>query len=283
MAKKNAEKSTAKKSSVKTATPAKQKASAPKTPAQKEAMTFSNVDFDSASKNSVSGKKNEKASAQKNTRGEKKIDEKKMEIKDSAKKSVEGNKKIVNKNESAKNSSTGKAAAAAKIATKKGAAKNSADLFEDGLKDLYWAEKALTKALPKMMKNASSSKLKKAIETHLSETEGQIKRLEGCFDAMGKKAAAKKCEAMAGLLEEGKGIMEDTEHGVVRDAGIIMAAQKIEHYEIASYGTLAAFAKILEENECLDLLLDTLKEEKACDELLSNLADTELNSEAIKA
>lgn len=168
-----------------------------------------------------------------------------------------------------------------KIPAKKDAAKGLEDLFEDGLKDLYWAEKALTKALPKMQKNATSEKLKKAIGSHLKETEGQVTRLEACFKALGKKPQAKKCVAMQGLIEEGKSIMEETKIGSVRDAGIILASQKIEHYEIASYGTLAAFAKVLEEKECLQQLLKTLEEEKKCDETLTGIADTELNTKAI--
>lgn len=167
-----------------------------------------------------------------------------------------------------------------KIKAKKGAAKNLQDLFEDGLKDIYWAEKALKKELPKMEKNASSKSLKKAIAKHLGETETHINRLEQAFKSIGKKAETEKCEAMAGLLEEGKGIIEETEIGAVRDAGIIAAAQKVEHYEIATYGTLAAFAKVLGHKEALKLLLETLKEEKKCDKTLSQLADTNLNSKA---
>ncbi len=170
---------------------------------------------------------------------------------------------------------------AAKIPAQKDAAKTLENLFEDGLKDIYWAEKALTKALPKMEKNATSPKLKKAIADHLKQTEGHVKRLEENFEALGKKAQAKKCDAMAGLLEEGKGIMEETKLGAVRDAGIILASQKVEHYEIASYGTLAAFAKVLDEKEVLKNLLATLAEEKKCDETLTAIADTALNTEAI--
>src|SRR5690606_32876547 len=169
--------------------------------------------------------------------------------------------KTVSKKTTAKTSKkvspTGKAK---KTPAKKGAAKELEDLFEDGLKDIYWAEKALVKALPKMYKNATSKKLKDAIENHLMETEIHVKRLEECFKALKKKAQAKKCDAMQGLLDEGKSIMEETEPGTVRDAGIIAAAQKVEHYEIASYGTLAAYAKILKENTCLKNLLATLNE-----------------------
>ncbi len=175
-----------------------------------------------------------------------------------------------------------KTAGKAKVPAKKGAAKQLEDLFEDGLKDIYWAEKALTKALPKMGKNASSPELKKAIADHLTQTVEHVTRLEKCFAAIGKKAVAKKCDAMAGLLKEGEGILEETEPGSVRDAGIIAASQKVEHYEIATYGTLAAFAKVLNQKSALALLLKTLAEEKKCDELLTSIADTALNTEAIK-
>ena len=174
-----------------------------------------------------------------------------------------------------------KANSAAKIPAKKDAAKRLKDLFLDSLKDIYWAEKALTKALPKMEKNATAPELKKAIASHFTQTENHVKRLEECFAALNEKAVAKKCDAMAGLLEEGKGIMEETQPGAVRDAGIIAASQKVEHYEIATYGTLAAFAKVLKEDKCLKNLLATLEEEKKCDELLSSIADTNLNSQAL--
>lgn len=168
----------------------------------------------------------------------------------------------------------------AKTPAKKDAAKQLKDLFEDSLKDIYWAEKALVKALPKMYKNATDKKLKSAIEQHLNETEIHVKRLEECFASLGKKAQAKKCDAMQGLLDEGKSIMEETEAGPVRDAGIIAAAQKVEHYEIATYGSLAAYAKVLKEKDCLKNLLATLNEEKKCDQLLTKIADTAINSKA---
>ena len=169
-----------------------------------------------------------------------------------------------------------------KVKAKADAAKDLNDLFEDGLKDIYWAEKALVKALPKMEKNASSKKLKDAINSHLEETKEHVVRLEEVFKSIGVKAKAEKCDAMAGLLEEGESIIKETEIGAVRDAGIIAAAQKVEHYEIATYGTLAAFAKVLDHKEALKLLLSTLKEEKACDEKLTSIADTNLNSKAEK-
>jgi len=167
-----------------------------------------------------------------------------------------------------------------KTPAKKDAAKDLKDLFEDSLKDIYWAEKALVKALPVMMKNATDKKLKDAIEKHLEETKGHVQRLEDCFKAIGKKPQAKKCDAMQGLLDEGKSIIKETKAGSVRDAGIIAASQKVEHYEIATYGTLAAFAKVLKEKQCLKNFLDTLSEEKKCDSLLTKVADTTLNSKA---
>jgi ferritin-like metal-binding protein YciE len=154
------------------------------------------------------------------------------------------------------------------------------DLFEDELKDIYWAEKALTKALPKMAKNATSEELVSAINDHLEVTKGHVQRLEESFKILGKAARAKKCEAMEGLVKEAEGIMEDTEEGVVRNAGIISAAQKVEHYEIASYGTLCAFAKTLGENEVASLLQQTLDEEKEADQALTQIAESSINVEA---
>lgn len=166
---------------------------------------------------------------------------------------------------------------------KSDAASGLTELFEDGLKDIYWAEKALTKALPKMAKNASSPELIDALNKHLTETEGQISRLEQVFELAGQKAVAKKCDAMAGLIEEGNGILEETEIGVVRDAGIIAACQKIEHYEIATYGTLRQFAETLGMEEAASLLEQTLEEEKAADKSLTIVAVNAVNFEAAEA
>lgn len=157
------------------------------------------------------------------------------------------------------------------------------DLFEDELKDIYWAEKALTKAIPKMVKNATSEELVSALNDHLEVTKGHVERLEQTFEILGKAARAKKCEAMAGLVKEAEEIMEDTDEGVVRDAGIISAAQKVEHYEIASYGTLCAFAKTLGEDEIASLLQKTLNEEKEADETLTEIAESSINVEAEQA
>lgn len=153
------------------------------------------------------------------------------------------------------------------------------ELFEDELKDIYWAEKALTKAIPKMIKNASSEELISALEEHLEVTKGHVARCEQAFELLGKPARAKKCEAMEGLTKEAEDIMESTAEGVVRDAGIISAAQKVEHYEIASYGTLCAFARTLGENEVADLLEQTLNEEKEADKSLTGIAES-INVEA---
>jgi len=155
-------------------------------------------------------------------------------------------------------------------------------LFEDGLKDIYWAEKALTKALPKMIKNATSQELIEALENHLSETERQIGRVEQIFEILEKKAVAKKCDAMEGLIKEGEGIMEECEDGSMMDAGIIGAGQKIEHYEIASYGTLRTFAETLGLGDAAALLEETLEEEKAADVKLTEVAVTAINIQAAR-
>lgn len=153
-------------------------------------------------------------------------------------------------------------------------------LFEDELKDIYWAEKALTKALPKMAKNATSPELVEALESHLAETEQQIKKVEKVFALIGKKAVAKKCEAMAGLVKEGDEIMKDTEKGAMRDAGIITAGNKVEHYEIASYGTLRTFAQILGLVEAADILNEILEEERKADATLTEIAESTINIQA---
>lgn len=198
-------------------------------------------------------------------------------------------KKPVSKTTAAKSStkSSTTKSSAAKGSEARGVVKaksNAADglraLFEDSLKDIYWAEKALIKALPKMAKNATSEELKSAIDNHLAETEEQVSRLEKVFQSIGKKATAKKCDAMEGLIKEGEGILEETEKGVVRDAGIIAASQKIEHYEIATYGTLYAFANTLGEEEAAALLAETLSEEKNADVNLTEIALATINIEA---
>lgn len=154
------------------------------------------------------------------------------------------------------------------------------ELFIDELKDIYWAEKALVKALPKMVKKSTSSELVAAIEDHLSVTETHVERLEQVFEVLGEKASAKKCEAMDGLITEAEELMKEIEDGVVRDAAIISAAQKVEHYEIASYGTLVSFANTLGESDAAALLEETLSEEKAADQLLTEIAESSINIEA---
>ncbi len=154
-------------------------------------------------------------------------------------------------------------------------------LFTDTLKDIYWAEKQLLKALPKMQKNATTDELKSAIEEHITQTEEQVTRLEQVFEICGKKAQGKKCAAMEGLIEEGNEIVEETEKGsMTRDAGIIMAAQKVEHYEIATYGCLVTFAKTLGMDEAVELLEQTLEEEKETDEKLTMIAEGNINQSA---
>lgn len=155
------------------------------------------------------------------------------------------------------------------------------ELFLDELKDIYWAEKHLAKALPKMAKAATSDELRTAIENHKAETDNHIARLEEVFSSIDEKAVAVKCEAMAGLLKEGDEIVEETETGsITRDAGIISAAQKIEHYEIASYGTLRTLAGVLGYNDAVELLEATLQEEKMADSLLTEIATTGINQSA---
>ena len=147
------------------------------------------------------------------------------------------------------------------------------ELFVDELKDIYWAEKALTKAIPKMIKNATSEELVTALTDHLEVTKEHVTRLEEVFNSIGVKAAAVKCEAMAGLIKEAEEIMQETEPGMIRDEGIISAGQKVEHYEIATYGTLSAFAKRLGEDDAVSLLQETLGEEKEADEKLTEIAE----------
>lgn len=155
-------------------------------------------------------------------------------------------------------------------------------LFLDELKDIYWAEKSLVKALPKMKKGATSVELASAIDDHLEATKGHVARLEQAFELLGAKAAAKKCEAMAGLITEGEEVLADTEEdSMVRDAGIIICSQKIEHYEIAAYGSLRTFASKMGHDEVAALLEQTLKEEKEADSLLTEIAESSVNEEAV--
>lgn len=153
--------------------------------------------------------------------------------------------------------------------------------FEDELKDIYWAEKNIVKTLPKMKKAATSEKLQQAFEDHLQQTQTHVERLEKSFELLGKKAQAKKCDAMAGIIEEGKGIIDETEDGTAtRDVGLILAAQKVEHYEISTYGGLAQLATTLGLEDVAALLHQTLEEEKQTDVLLTEIAEADVNYEA---
>ncbi len=154
-------------------------------------------------------------------------------------------------------------------------------LFVDELKDIYWAEKALVRSLPKVADKTSSEDLAEIIQNHVAETKEQVTRLEKVFSILGLKAEAVKCEAMAGLIKEADQIISETEDGPVRDAGIISAAQKIEHYEIATYGTLVAFAQILNEHKVASTLEETLEEEKNADRNLTEIAESVVNFEAV--
>ena len=157
------------------------------------------------------------------------------------------------------------------------------ELFLDGIMDLYWAENHLVKSLPKMSKAATSPALKIAIENHLKETESHVQRLEEIFGLMNEKAIAKKCDAMEGLVKEGEGIIESTLDGsATRDVGIILASQKVEHYEIASYGGLLQLAATLGLDNVAALLEETLVEEKTADILLTEIAEDEVNYTAAK-
>jgi ferritin-like metal-binding protein YciE len=189
---------------------------------------------------------------------------------------------------------TGTGSAAGKSASKSGAGTTSQkrsgasvqksdatmlnELFLDELRDIYWAEKHLTKAMPKMRKAATSQELGAAFERHLAETEGQIQRIEQVFEMLGEKAKAVKCEAMEGLVKEAQGLMDELPKGtMVRDAGLIIASQKVEHYEIAAYGSLVQLAKTMGKSEVAEILAQTLQEEKRTDELLTQLAESGIN------
>ncbi|MCC8410766.1 ferritin-like domain-containing protein [Mucilaginibacter sp. UR6-1] len=155
------------------------------------------------------------------------------------------------------------------------------ELFTDGIKDIYWAENHLVKTLPKMQKAATSNTLVAAIESHLEETKTHVSRLEQVFELLGEKVQAQKCDAMEGLAKEGEGIIESTEPGTAtRDVGIILASQKVEHYEIATYGGLTQLAKTLGLDEVAELLYQSLTEEKAADQKLTDIAESDINYQA---
>jgi ferritin-like metal-binding protein YciE len=145
-------------------------------------------------------------------------------------------------------------------------------LFIEELKDLYSAENQITKALPKMVNAASSKELKKAFENHLRETEGQIERLIQVCNILGANPKGKSCEGMKGVLEEGASMLKEAEEGDVRDAALISAAQRVEHYEMAAYGTVRTYAELLGQKQCAKLLEETLEEEKAADQKLTSIS-----------
>jgi ferritin-like metal-binding protein YciE len=155
------------------------------------------------------------------------------------------------------------------------------EFFHDELKDIYWAEKHIVTALPKMKKAATSPELQAAFEEHLGVTKTHVQRLEKAFELLGEKPQAKKCEAMEGILKEGDSIVEDTEKGTAtRDVGLIMAAQKVEHYEIATYGSLIQVAKTLGHDDIASLFSETIAEEKEADQSLTGVAEDHINYDA---
>ena len=154
------------------------------------------------------------------------------------------------------------------------------DLFVHMLRDIYYAEKQILRALPKMAKKADADELRQAFEQHQQETEGQVERLEKIFELREMRARGVTCEAINGILEEAKEIMSEAEDADVRDAGMIAAAQAVEHYEITRYGTLAAWARQLGMNDAEKLINETLEEEKKTDQLLTDLAEKALNRQA---
>ena len=163
------------------------------------------------------------------------------------------------------------------------AAESLQELFIEELRDMYDAEKRLTKALPKMAKAATASELQTALTDHLDETERQIERLEEVFQLLGEKPRGKTCDGIMGIVEEGNKAIQELDEGAVLDAALIAGAQKVEHYEIASYGTLAYFAELLGHDEAKELLGETLEEEKAADEKLNEIAKSDVNRRALTA
>jgi ferritin-like metal-binding protein YciE len=157
---------------------------------------------------------------------------------------------------------------------------NLEDLFTETLKDIYYAEKQILRALPKMAKEASTPELKQAFETHRDETEGHVERLNQIFDTMGRPARGKTCEAILGIIDEAKEIMEDFKGAEVLDAGLTASAQAVEHYEIARYGTLKTWARELGMDDAAKLLDETLQEEIKTDKLLTKLATSSINKKA---
>lgn len=158
---------------------------------------------------------------------------------------------------------------------------NLKKLYEEDLKDIYWAENHLVKVLPKMAKAAESEQLAKAFQDHLRQTQNHVARLAKVFLSSGLKVGSKKCEGMEGLTKEGSELIEDYEKGIIRDSGLIIAAQKVEHYEISAYGSLRTLARVMELEEAAKMLQETLDEEGEADKLLTTLAET-INEEAFR-
>jgi ferritin-like metal-binding protein YciE len=163
------------------------------------------------------------------------------------------------------------------------AVKSVNDLLLDELRDIYHAEKQLVKALPKMAKKAKSDQLRQAFEHHLEETKGQVERLDQVFQQLDARSSGQRCEAMEGLIEEAKEMMDDVTTPEVLDAAMITAAQKVEHYEIASYGSVCALAEALGHKDAARLLEETLNEEKAADQKLNQIALSGVNQAALRA
>jgi ferritin-like metal-binding protein YciE len=157
------------------------------------------------------------------------------------------------------------------------------DVFLDELRDMYNAEQQITKALPKLIRQAEADELRRALEFHLGETETQVERLERAFALLDEKPRGKKCDGMEGILEEGGKVLADGLEGPVRDAAIIAGAQRVEHYETAAYGTLVAWAELMQHDEVAQLLRESLEEEKNADKTLSNLAETGINEDALRS
>jgi ferritin-like metal-binding protein YciE len=154
------------------------------------------------------------------------------------------------------------------------------ELFLDELADIYNAEQQLTKALPKLAKTAKNDELREAFEQHLEETENHVSRLDQVFESLGESMKRKKCKGMEGLIEEGEEVISDQKNSDALDAGLIISAQKVEHYEIAAYGSLCSWAEQMGHNDALELLRQTLEEEKAADEKLTGIAESVANTQA---
>jgi ferritin-like metal-binding protein YciE len=162
------------------------------------------------------------------------------------------------------------------------ATKTLNDLMLMFMQDVYYAERQILRALPKMAKAAENQELKQALLEHREETQGQVERLQKAFEALGKRAQGKTCEAINGIIEEGEEVLEELPQGVVRDAAILASAQAVEHYEMARYGTIIAWAKTCGAQEVAQLMHETLEEEKNADKLLNGIAKKAINQQAVK-